>query len=368
MPLFLRRTGSEGALFRRFFLRYLEMDSTEYLIKVLTRFRIVDFPKLLKSWDFLSARQLQEVNFKETARKDLILKLAALCEDNGVTLKHVADLDIIYNCAYPQKKRWNSYQMFRPKGGEEAKLFDFGDFRNCFERNLKMLIRNVMINILEHGEAVWIRIAWGKRHSTPNQQRASYAVYYPQTPYVFMANLAVQYRVYISQALVVATEHNMLKEMDLRGHCLDSLRDIALKRFNPACSTHHWKPIQQLNTSQESDQRITIENLREKEDVKRLTSAAFGEGSLPKLEEVHYRLQTVFKDEHNMGILSDRRKPFRCVAKFSSPNILESLRALPALGIADVPISTMFSSIPEKGKNYFKITDKRTAEPNTPGP
>ncbi|XP_067905200.1 centromere protein N isoform X2 [Heterodontus francisci] len=305
---------------------------------------------------------------EESATLLLSLESHRLDQDSGVTLKQVADLDIIYNCAHPQKKRWSAYQMFRSEGDEETKLFDFGDFRKIFERNLKILIRNIMVNVLEHGEAVWIRIAWGKHHSPPNQQRASYAVYYPQTPYVFMSNLAAQYRVYVSQALVVATEHNMLKEMDLRGHCLDSLRDIALKRFNPALSAHHRKPLQQLSTSQESvqDQRITIENLREKEDTKRLTSAAFGEGSLPKLEEVHYRLQTVFKDEHNVGILSDRRKPFRCVAKFSSPNILESLRALPALGIADVPISTMFSSIPEKGKNYFKITDKRTFGPNTP--
>lgn len=56
-----------------------------------------------------------------------------------------------------------------------------------------------MVNIVEHGDAVWIRIAWGKRHSPPNQQRASFAVYYPQTPYVFMANLAAQFRVYVSQ-------------------------------------------------------------------------------------------------------------------------------------------------------------------------
>ncbi|XP_051884208.1 centromere protein N [Pristis pectinata] len=338
------------------------MDGTEYMIKVLSRFRMVDFPELLKSWDVLSERQLQSVNFNRNTRKDAILQLAALCEDNGVTLKQIADLEIIYNCAYPQKRRWCTYQMFSSKGVEEAKLFDFEVFRKTFERNLKMLIRSVMINILEHGEAVWIRIAWGKRHSPPNQQRPSYVVHYPQTPYVFMANLAAQYRVHVSQALVVATEHNMLKELDLRGHCLNSLRDIALKRFNPTLSAHCRKPLQQLNSSQDSaqNQRITVENLREKEEAKRLTAAAFGEGSLPKLEEVQYRLQTVFKDERNMGILSDRNKPFRCVAKFSSPNILESLRALPELGIAEVPISTMFSSIPEKGKNYFKITDKRT--------
>uniref|UniRef100_UPI00398EA4DA centromere protein N n=1 Tax=Pristiophorus japonicus TaxID=55135 RepID=UPI00398EA4DA len=344
------------------------MDGIEYLIKVLSWIRMVDFPKLLKAWDFLSKRELQRVSFHKNTRKELILQLVELCKDNGVTLKQVADLEIIYNSANPQKRKWNSYQMFSSKGGKEANLFDFGDFRKTFERNLKMLIRNVTVNILQRGEAVWIRIAWGKRHSPPNQLRATYAVYYPQTPYVFMSNLAAQYRVFISQALVVATEHNMLKEMDLRGRCLDSLRDIALKRFNPALSTHHRKSLQPLNTSQESDQRITVENLKEKEDVKRLSLAAFGEGSLPKLEEVHYRLQTVFKDEHNMGILSDRKKPFRCIAKFSSPNILESLRALPALGIADVPISTMFSSIPEKGKNYFKITDKRAAWHDTPVP
>ncbi|XP_072136042.1 centromere protein N isoform X1 [Mobula birostris] len=345
----------------------LEMDGAEYITKVLSRFRMVDFPELLKSWDLLSEEQLQSVDFNGGTKKDVILQLAALCEENGVTLQQVADLDIICNCAFP-KRRWCTYQMFSSKDAEEAKLFDFQVFRETFGRNLEMLIRNVMINILEHKEAVWIRIAWGKRHSPPNQQRPSYVVYYPQTPYVFMSSLAAQYRVYVSQALVLATEHNMLKELDLRGHCLNSLRDIALKRYNPTLSAHYRRPLQQLNSNQNSvaqDQRITVENLREKEEAKKLTAVAFGEGSLPKLEEVQYRLQTVFKDERNMGILSDRNKPFRCVAKFSSPNILESLRALPELGIADVPISTMFSSIAEKGKNYFKITDKRTVGHNT---
>ncbi|XP_069758218.1 centromere protein N isoform X2 [Narcine bancroftii] len=312
------------------------MDGTEYMIKVLSRFRMADFPQLLKSWDFLSESQIQSVNFKKNTRKDVILQLAALCEDNGVTLKQIADLEVIYNCAYPQKRRWNTYQMFNSKGVEETHLFDFEIFRKTFERNLKMLIRNVMVNILEHGEAVWIRIAWGKRHSPPNQQRPSYAVYYPQTPYVFIANLPAQYRVYVSQTF----------------------------------SVPYRKPLRELNSNQDTaqDQRIIVEHLREKEEAKRLTTSAFGEGSLPKLEEVHYRLQTIFKDELNMGILTDRNKPFRCVAKFSSPNILESLRALPELGVADVPISTMFSSISEKGKNYFKITDKRTGGHNTSAP
>ncbi|XP_078257875.1 centromere protein N isoform X2 [Rhinoraja longicauda] len=326
------------------------MDGSEYIVTVLSRFRMVDFPNLLKSWDILSERQLQSVDFNRNTRKDVILQLAALCKKNGVTLTQVADLEII--CV------------------EEATLFDFEVFRKAFKKNLKMLIRNVMVNILEHGDAVWIRIAWGKRHSPPNQKRASYAVYHPQTPYVFMANLAAQFRVYVSQALVVATEHNMLKELDLRGHCLYSLRDIAFKRFNPALSVHHRKPLQQLNSSQDSaqDERISVEHLREKEEAKRLATAAFGEGSLPKLEVVHYRLQTAFRNECNTEILSDRNKPFRCVAKFSSPNVLESLRALPELGIADIPISTMFSSIPEKGKNYFKITDKRTTGHNSSAP
>ncbi|XP_055504845.1 centromere protein N [Leucoraja erinacea] len=346
------------------------MDGSEYIVKVLSRFRMGDFPNLLKSWDILSERQLQSVEFTRNTRKDLILQLAALCKNIGVTLTQVADLEIIYNCRYPQKRRWGTYQMFNSNGVEEATLFDFDVFRKKFKKNLEMLIRNIMVNIVEHGDAVWIRIAWGKRHSPPNQQRASFAVYYPQTPYVFMANLAAQFRVYVSQALVVATEHDMLKELDLRGHCLYSLRDIAFKRFNPALCVHHRKPLQQLNSSQDSaqDERISVEHLREKEEAKRLTTAAFGEGSLPTLEVVHYRLQTAFRDERNTETLSDRNKPFRCVAKFSSPNVLESLRALPELGIADVPISTMFSSIPEKGKNYFKITDKRTAGHNSSAP
>uniref|UniRef100_V9L1B0 Centromere protein N-B n=1 Tax=Callorhinchus milii TaxID=7868 RepID=V9L1B0_CALMI len=337
------------------------MDGTEYLIKVLSKFQVAEFQRLLRVWGVFSERKLQSLNFNQNKR-ELILQIATLCEDNGITVKQTADLEIMFYCAHPQQKRWSAYQMSRMQGDEDAHLVDIWSFKKKFESNLKLLVRNVTINILERGEAFWIRIAWGKRHTSPNQLKASYAVYYPQTPFVFLSNLTSQYRVYFSQALVIAAQYTMLKEMDLCGHCLDSLRDIAFKRFNPALTAHHRKPLQQLNVAQESvqDPRITMENAKENAHAKRLTTAAFGDGPLPKLEEVQYRLQTAFKDDRNLGILSDRGKPFRCIAKFSSPNILESLRALSALGIVDVPISTMFSSIPEKRRNYFKVTDRRT--------
>lgn len=106
------------------------------------------------------------------------------------------------------------------------------------------------------------------------------------------------------------------------------------------------------------DSKITHENTEEKVRVHRVTQETFGTYPQPQLEFAQYKLETKFKSNIGGGLLADRKEPFRCLVKFSSPHLLEALKSLAPAGIADAPLSPLLTCIPSKKMNYFKIRDK----------
>ncbi|RMC09247.1 hypothetical protein DUI87_14255 [Hirundo rustica rustica] len=182
--------------------------------------------------------------------------------------------------------------------------------------------------------AIWIRIAWGTPYKKPNQYKPSYVVYHSQTPYVFISASVLKSNMpLLCQALIVASNYHDIREMELRSHSLNSLKDIVFKRYSQNFQTY-TTPLQGENVEPENaDTRIVQENRSEKERIHRLNQGDFGSGPQPKLEFAQYRLETMFKSDPKMDVL-DKKEPFRCLVKFSSPHLLESLKSLaPAVGL-----------------------------------
>nr|XP_006004914.1 PREDICTED: centromere protein N isoform X2 [Latimeria chalumnae] len=336
-----------------------KMDETaaEYVRRMILKMTLSEIPELVNAWGALSEGQLQMLNFQK--RKESLAKaISDFCVENQINIDCAADLDIIYCHRHQDKRNWSVYQMSRLED-EETDLFDVMEFRRRFKRSLQTSLKNVTIGFKQYEEnAIWIRVAWGTHYTKPDQSKPSYVVYYPQTPCVFVSKLPNTRRPLLCQAILGATNYTRIKEMELRGRCLKSLRDIVFKQFNQAFQTHCPRPLQEGKVVEPVlNPRITCENAREKEEIQRTTLEAFGDGPLPKLQFAHYRLETIFKSES--GRLADRQEPFRCVATFSSPHLLEAFKSLAPLGIADAPVSQLLSCIPHKARNYFKIANKK---------
>ncbi|NXY51226.1 CENPN protein, partial [Ceuthmochares aereus] len=220
----------------------------------------------------------------------------------------------------------------------------------------------VTINFREYEDnEIWIRVAWGTPDTKPNQYKTSYVVYHSQTPYVFISASTLRSNLpLLCQALIFASNYHDIREMELRSHCLNSLKDIVFKRYSQLTklSFCFFLFSSQL-LSPASDLRIIQENRSEKERKQRLNQEVFGDGPLPKLEFAQYKLETMFKSDPKMSV-SDEKEPFRCLVKFSSPHLLESLRSLAPAGMADAPLSPLLTCIPQKARNYFKIRDKKS--------
>ncbi|XP_061450541.1 centromere protein N isoform X2 [Rhineura floridana] len=341
------------------------MDETvaEYIRRTVLRIPRSEIAKMLATWGFLSEIQLQSLNIHQI-KENVSQEVVQLCEENCATIKHAANLDIIYNYTYRDKKLWTVYQMTR-EAGDESDFFDLANFKKKFKRGLQSALKNVTISFKEFEDnAIWIRIAWGTQCTKPNQYKPSYVVYHSQTPYVFISNSIYRSCIQLlCQALLVATSYNDIHEMDLRSRCLDSLKDIVLKRYSKSFQTDHPRPLQERNSTLERvDPRIIQEDKLKKERIQRINQEAFGDGPQPKLEFAQYKLETAFRNEQEQekGILRNK-EPFRCMVKFSSPHLLESLKSLAPAGMADAPLSPLLTCITQKARNYFKISEKKSA-------
>ncbi|GAB0195478.1 centromere protein N [Grus japonensis] len=341
------------------------MDETvaEYIRRTVLKIPRDEIKTMLQKWGFLSEAQLQTINFHQL-KDNISQDVVQLCEENSADIKQAAVLDIIYNYIYPNKRVWSVYQM--NKTGEETDFFDLTDFKKKIKRRLRSALKNVTITFREYEDnAVWIRIAWGTPYTKPNQYKTSYVVYHSQTPYVFISASVLKSNLpLLCQALVVASNYHDIREMELRSHSLNSLKDIVFKRYSQNFQTYYPKPLRERDVAPETDLRIIQENKNEKERIERVNREIFGDGPQPKLEFAQYKLETMFKSDPKMDVL-DKKEPFRCLVKFSSPHLLESLKSLAPAGMADAPLSPLLTCIPQKARNYFKIREKKGLFPGS---
>ncbi|XP_039866980.1 centromere protein N [Simochromis diagramma] len=312
----------------------------------------------LDKWSRLTATQRQSIDYTES-KWALTEKLLAICEENELTVKHIAELEMIHVIENPNLGMWHAFQLMDPQ--DDAHSVELTQFKEQFKSHLSELIRHVSIKIKKHtDEAVWIRIAWGDTFSRPNHLKPTYVVHYLQTPYVFLSSLTSKQKPLLSQALVLSTRYQAIKDANLSGRKLTAIRDLLMKQYLQVFPTKFPSPLAERNRVV-SNLHIEKEQAGSAANRHQMACEAFGDGLLPQLQSAVYKLETKFRD-HTNKTMTERDEPFRCVVKFASTNLLESLRHSASSGVASTPVTPLLSSVPLKGKNYFVITD------NGPGP
>ncbi|TDH17099.1 hypothetical protein EPR50_G00005390 [Perca flavescens] len=312
----------------------------------------------LDKWGRLTGGQLHSMDFTQS-KWALTEKLLAICEENELAVKHITELEMIYIIDNPNQGMWYAFQLMDPE--DDAHSVELTQFKEQFKSHLRELIRHVSVKIKKHtDEAVWIRIAWGDTFSRPNHMKPTYVVHSLQTPYVFVTSLTSKQKPLLSQALVLSTRYQAIKDANLSGRKLTAIRDLLMRQYHQVFPTRYPTPLAENNPAV-SNQHIEKEQAESAANRLQAACEAFGGGMLPQLQSAVYKLETKFRD-HSNKTMTEREEPFRCVVKFASTNLLESLRHCASSGIASTPVTPLLSSIPLKGKNYFVITD------NGPGP
>ncbi|XP_024274827.1 centromere protein N isoform X1 [Oncorhynchus tshawytscha] len=330
-------------------------DSTKRILQRLMR-RIPSqmLQTMLGKWAHLSREDLHSLDFTQP-KWVLTEHLLALCEENGLRVKHITELEMIYIIENPNQGMWHGFQLLDAE--EDAPSIELTQFKKQFKANLTELISNVSIKIKKHtDEAIWIRVAWGDNFTKPNHLKPTYVVHHLQTPYVFVTGLTSKYKPLLNQALVLATRYGSMKDAHLSGRNLTAIRDLLMRQYQQVFPTKNPKPLQEKNPVPRNP-NIEKEHAENTENRLQIACEAFGDGTLPQLQKAVYKLETKFRDNSNKT-LTGREEPFRGVVEFASTNLLESLRHCVSSGMASTPVTPLLSSITQKGRNYFVITDK----------
>lgn len=333
-------------------------DSAKRLLqRVVRRIPTQMLKTTLAKWERLTADQQKSIDFTQS-KWTITQELVALCEESERTIKHIAELEMIHVTENPNQGMWHTFQLVDPE--DDAHTVELMQFKEQFKSHLSELKRNVSVKIKKHtDEAVWIRIAWGDGLSRPNHLKATYVVHHLQTPYVFVSALSSKHKPLLLQALTLSTKHQGIKDANLSGQKLTAIRDLLMKHYQHVFPTKYPSPLAERNQSI-SNLDFQKEQAEASANRHRMAGEAFGDGMLPALQSAVYKLETKFKDPTN-ETMTERDEPFRCVVKFSSTNLLESLRHCASSGIASTPVTPLLSSIPLKGRNYFVITDNAPA-------
>ncbi|XP_036951677.1 centromere protein N isoform X1 [Acanthopagrus latus] len=360
-------------------------DSTKRLLqRLIRRIPAQTLRTTLEKWGRLTAAQQRSMDFTQP-KWALSEKLLAICEENGFTAKHITELEMTNVIDNPNQGMWYAFQLMDPE--DDANSIELTQFKEQFKSHLRELVRPVSIKIKKHtDEAVWIRIAWGDSFSRPNHLKPTYVVHYLQTPYVFVTSLTSKQKPLLSQALVLSARHRAIKDANLSGRKLTAIRDLLMRKYQQAFPTMYPSPLGERNQVV-SNPHIEKEQAEPAANRLQMACEAFGDGTLPQLQTVVYKLETKFRD-HTNKTMTEREEPFNCVVKFASTNLLESLRHCASSGghmrtlswtshggctggIASTPVTPLLSSILQKGRNYFVITDNgsgpstQTRQPQT---
>ncbi|XP_034536790.1 centromere protein N [Notolabrus celidotus] len=306
----------------------------------------------LEKWGRLTEDQQQSLDCTQS-KWTLTEKMLTMCEENDWTLKRITELEMIYIMDNPNQGMWHAYQLIDPQ--DDAHCVEVTQFNEQFKSHLRELLGHVSIKIKKHtDEAVWIRIAWGDSYSRPNHMKPTYVVHYLQTPYVYVTSLTSKQKPLLSQALVLSTRYQAIKDAYLSGRKLTAIRDLLMRQYQQVFPTKYPSTLAEEN--QISNPHINKEQDGNAANRLQLACEAFGNGTLPQLQSAVYKLETKFRDQTNKT-MTEREEPFRCVVKFESTSLLESLKDCASSGFASTPVTPLLSSISLKGKNYFVITD-----------
>ncbi|XP_028999887.1 centromere protein N [Betta splendens] len=309
----------------------------------------------LGKWERLTVAQRQSVDFTQP-KVAVMEQLVAIFEENGWTVKHITELEMINYMENANRGMWHAFQMTDPK--DDANAVEMMQFKEQFKSHLSELVRHVSVKIKKHtDEALWIRIAWGDSYSPPNHLKPTYVVHHLQTPYVFVTSLNSKQKPFLVQALILSTGYQGIKDANLSGQKLTAIRDLLMKQYQQIFPSKYNSPLTEKN---ETVSNPHIEREQSEHASKRLQMAceAFGDGIVPQLQTAVYKLETKFRGDANTNrTMTKREGPFRCLVKFASTNLLESFRECASSGIASTPVSPLLSSITLKGRNYFVVTE-----------
>ncbi|KAK7504582.1 hypothetical protein BaRGS_00004068 [Batillaria attramentaria] len=344
------------------------MEVEKAVVKsVISKCRIRDIELLLRKWGWFSDEDIKKLNFKAT-KKEIASQIVGLCQDMGLK-QEIGDLDLLCTQLHSSSRKWTVLKL---KGCQPKTDLDPQELQDRLLALLEPESIYSVVNVKSYAGATWIRLY--RLEAVP--YRATDVVYilaYPHTPFLITCRMKVKMQEMLYSVLLEVFEAEEIKELQLTGHHLPSLADLALQQTsqgpfhayrdkeedeNPLVSSKsHKKKASAEAKEREIDLRLQDEHQAEKKRRQDRLDSTFGSHTQPTLEKLEYKLDLRFRGTTFAPGMKGRREVFRCRVKFEGPSVLEGTKNLGKTGLATLPMPRHLARVHSLAKNHFTIAE-----------
>ncbi|KAF9171550.1 hypothetical protein BGX21_007962 [Mortierella sp. AD011] len=338
---------------------------------------------------------------EKVSKKAIVDRMLNVDWSTGLNSKQVADLDLAYYSQHSDLKNWKalkldygdrvessrvpidpariektfSYHMapyFKHVGGLANTLLSLA---HLWDSNSHEYFSQQHVQTLQDGEMIWIRISIHDGLA-PNVLPASttvvYFIWFISSEYLLGATIKAEWKDFILEALLRLFKASGIEEWPLTGKSPTSLAELLLHRDSQG--PHSRYRLNQLDDNplsgalkkrklQDPHEKYTrgMQDIRTIDEAKiasrdRFVAANFGPNPQPNLHRVDLQINLPYTTEakdFRLGRLTKQPFPIKVVLEGS--NVIEGVRSLIPMGIAQNPMPKFLTELHSMGSNSISV-------------
>ncbi len=328
--------------------------ATEEINKTLNKLQKSEFPRLREDFQLLNGIELPDKGTKAEIVSHLSSKLKRA---NKLQRQKLALLVTSY---VSKRMTWEVYQIGEVEDTLEPRFGNAREFQTLLEREL-IAYFPVDICVMTIEEAYWISVVVNEtRRNKSDGSTPAYFVYYPQSHFLVASQLRAANARFIIQGFLNVMDCCEAMLMNLKGHCVSSLAQLASNEY---AKKHSEQPLKIFKGKKRPppDEDLDCQIIPNDAELAKneALDRKFGNEIQPILEKVDYKIETQFKGVAHAPMMASRQELFQCRVTFHGKNIIEGIRELGKTGLAEMPMPKHMGSLSTLGRSTVVLRDRK---------
>ncbi|KAG0212092.1 hypothetical protein BGX28_006853 [Mortierella sp. GBA30] len=299
--------------------------------------------------------QRYEAMREKATKKTVVERILGFDWSAGLSSRQIADLDLQYYSRNPNLKNWKALKL---EYGDQDGTLKVQVNPSKIERTLSYYLGPYFKNhvqMLQDKGMAWIRICVHDGlapNVLPIPASIVYLIWFTNSEYLLSTTVKAEWKDFIMEALLRLFKANEVEEWPLSGKSPESLAALLLQKESQGALSRYRLNQLDDNPLSTTPKKRKIEDPHQKyakgaqdiraEDMSRIAirdrtiASEFGPNTQPSLSRVDIQLNLPYTDkakDFELGRLN--RQPFPMKVIFEGPNVIEGIKNLIPLGMAD---------------------------------
>ncbi|KAI1317807.1 hypothetical protein EDD11_007829 [Mortierella claussenii] len=294
----------------------------------------------------------------------------------GLNSTQVADLDLAYYSQHANLKNWRAFKLeYNDNEGATNKArIEMLKVKRALSYHLVPYFKH-HIQTLQDKDMLWIRISIHDGlapNMLPAPASIVYFVWFINSEYLLGVTIKAEWRDFIMEALLRTFKGNEIEDWPLTGKSPKSLADLLLHKDSQGSHSRYRlnhlddnplstvlkkrKPEDPLEKYTHGMQDIRAEDMNKIATRDRFVATEFGPNEQPSLHKVDLQLNLPFTTESvdfSLGRLT--RQPFPIKVVLEGSNVIEGIKQLIPLGVAQNPMPKFLTELHSIASNNLTV-------------